>query len=128
MLRAWHISDRFVPMKLMTLALVVLPQTALAADLCSGNTYRCWQWNNCSINGEVKPCAYGSSGATNGTLRFAHEDFQIEWQDAQTATVRFGKHGEFVSKAEVTRNSDGTLVVLREGTRLFYSANRHRKE
>ena len=110
-------------MKLFTLVLVVLPQTALAADLCGGNTYRCWQWDNCSINGEVKPCAYGSSGAANGTLRFAHEDFQIEWQDAQTATVRFGKHGELQSKADVTRDANGALMVLQDGTKLFYPAD-----
>lgn len=123
MSRAWHISDRFVRMKLLTLFLVVAAQTAQAADLCDGNTYRCWQWDNCSINGEVEPCAYGSSGAANGTLRFAHEDFQIEWLDAQTANVRFGKNGELQSKADVTSDANGALMVLQDGTKLFYPAD-----
>lgn len=97
---------------------------AISADLCNGNTYRCWQWDNCAINGKVQPCAYGSSSATSGALTFSHGAFAIDWDTPEKMSVTYGEKNEFTSNGDAFTNSSGVMIVLEDGTNLFYPGDR----
>ncbi|MDA4843984.1 hypothetical protein [Hoeflea poritis] len=111
-------------MKWIILAAAPLSQSALAADLCDGNTYRCWHWDNCSMNGEIQPCAYGSSSAASGELLFKHGTFNVTWHTPEKATVRYGQNNEFTAQADVHTDSTGVVMVLNDGTTIRYPGDR----
>ena len=83
-------------------------------DLCGDNTYRCHPLPDCIVDGVAKMCAYGSSSATTGALKFRGGYLGIDWMDDDTVLVTFGDTKR-QTIAKVTRDEDGTLYTLRDG-------------
>ena len=102
--------------------LAALP--AGAADFCNGNNDRCWQWENCAINGMVQECAYGSSSATSGALMFGDGTYELNWSTSEKLKASYGSNGEKNADGEAFTNSTGVLILLSDGTSLFYPGNR----